>query len=73
MTENGKKRLDKVAGWGCDRESLRAIARSKELVIDAGSINVDHMLMLIGRRPNLSASQTVHYSKCESSHWLLKE
>ena len=35
------------------RELLREIARSKEMVIYAGSINRDHVHMLIGIPPNL--------------------
>jgi putative transposase len=52
---------------------LREIARSKEMQIYAGSINRDHMHMLISIPPNLSASRAVQYLKGQSSHKLLSE
>jgi putative transposase len=55
------------------RELLREIARSKEMVIYAGSINRDHFHMLIGIPPNLSVSKAVQYLKGKSSHQLLTE
>jgi len=55
------------------RELLREIARSKEMVIYAGSINRDHVHMLIGIPPNLSVSRAVQYLKGKSSHKLLSE
>jgi len=55
------------------RELLREIARSKEMVIYAGSINRDHVHMLIGIPPNLSVSRAVQYLKGKSSQKLLSE
>ena len=55
------------------RELLREIARSKEMVIYAGSINRDHVHMLIGIPPNLSVSKAVQFLKGKSSHRLLTE
>ncbi len=55
------------------RELLREIARSLELVIYAGSINRDHVHMLIGIPPHISVSRAVQYMKGKSSHELLSE
>ncbi len=55
------------------RELLREIAMSKEMVIYAGSINRDHVHMLIGIPPQLSVSRAVQYLKGKSSHRLLSE
>lgn len=55
------------------RELLREIARSKEMMIHAGSINRDHVHMLISIPPNLSVSKAVQYLKGKSSHKLLSE
>ena len=55
------------------RELLREIAMSKEMIIYAGSINRDHVHMLIGIPPQLSVSRTVQYLKGKSSHKLLSE
>ncbi len=55
------------------RELLREIARSKEMVIYAGSINRDHVHMLISIPPQLSVSRGVQYLKGKSSHRLLSE
>ncbi len=55
------------------RELLREIAISKEMVIYAGSINRDHVHMLIGIPPQLSVSRAVQYLKGRSSHRLLSE
>ena len=41
------------------RELLREIAQSLELVIYTGSINRDHVHMLIGIPPNVSVSRAV--------------
>ena len=57
----------------CCRELLREIARSKEMVIYAGSINRDHVHLLIGIPPNISVSKAVQYLKGKSSHRLLTE
>jgi len=43
------------------------------MVIYAGSINRDHVHMLIGIPPNLSVSRAVQYLKGKSSHKLLSE
>ena len=55
------------------RELLREIARSKEMQIYAGSINRNHVHMLISIPPNLSVSRAVQYLKGKSSHKLLSE
>ena len=55
------------------RELLREIAMSKEMMIYAGSINRDHVHMLIGIPPQLSVSRAVQYLKGKSSHRLLTE
>ena len=59
-------------GYRC-RELLREIARSKEMIIYAGSINRDHVHLLIGIPPQLSVSRAVQYLKGKSSHKLLSE
>ena len=64
--------LDADVGLRC-RELLREIARSKEMLIYAGSINRDHVHMLIGIPPQLSVSKAVQYLKGKSSHRLLSE
>ena len=58
---------------GQRRELLREIARSEEMQIYAGSINRDHVHMLISIPPNLSVSRAVQYLKGQSSHKLLSE
>ncbi len=55
------------------RELLREIARSKELIIYAGSINRDHVHRLTGIPPNVSVSRAVQFLKGKSSHKLLSE
>ena len=55
------------------RELLREIARAHEMTIYAGSINRDHVHMLIGIPPHLSVSRAVQYLKGKSSHKLLSE
>ena len=52
-------------GYRC-RELLREIARSKEMVIYAGSINRDHVHLLIGIPPQLSVSKAVQFLKGKS-------
>jgi len=44
----------------------KEIARSKEMMIYTGSINRDHVHMLIGIPPNLSISRAVQYLKGKS-------
>ena len=55
------------------RELLPEIARSKEMIIYAGSINRDHVHMLIGIPPQISVSRAVQFLKGKSSHKLLSE
>lgn len=55
------------------REFLRENAQSIELVIYAGSINLDHVQMQIGLLPNVLVSRTVQYMKGKNSHKLLSE
>ena len=55
------------------RELLRELAMSKEMLIYAGSINRDHVRMLIGIPPQVSVSRAVQYLKGKSSHRLLSE
>ena len=55
------------------RELLREIAISKEMLIHEGSIDQDHVHMLIGIPPQLSLSRAVRYMKGKSSHILLSE
>ena len=59
-------------GYRC-RELLRDIARSKEMVIYAGSKNRDHVHLLIAIPPQLSVSRAVQFLKGKSSHRLLSE
>jgi putative transposase len=54
------------------RELLREIARSQEMPIYAGSVNRDHVHLLIGIPPQLSVSR-VQFLKGKSSHKLLSE
>ena len=46
---------------------------SKEIQIHAGSINRDHVHMLVSILPNLSVSKAIQYLKGKSSHKLLTE
>ncbi len=55
------------------RELLREIAQSKEIQIHAGSINRDHVHMLISIPPNLSMCRAVQYLKGKNSNKLLSE
>lgn len=64
--------LDGGVGYRC-RELLREMAQSKEVTIYAGSINRDHLHMLIRILPNLWTSKAVQYLKGKSSHKLLSE
>lgn len=59
-------------GMRC-RELLREIARSQEMTIYAGSVNRDHIHLLIGIPPQISVSRAVQYLKGKSSHKLLSE
>src|SRR5450755_2681474 len=53
------------------RELLRETARAHEMVVHAGSINRDHVHMLLSIPPSLSVSRAVQYLKGRSSHKLL--
>ena len=55
------------------KELLREIARSLEMTIYAGSINRNHVHLLIGIPPHVSVSRAVQYLKGKSSHKLLSE
>ena len=55
------------------RELLSDIARSKEMTIYAGSVNRDHIHLLIGIAPQLSVSRAVQFLKVKSSHKMLSE
>ena len=55
------------------RELLREIARSQEMTIYAGSVNRDHIHLLIGIPPQLWVSRAVQFLKGKSSHKLLSE
>jgi putative transposase len=55
------------------KELLREIARSLEMTIYAGSINRNHVHLLIGIPPHNSVSRAVQYLKGKSSHKLLSE
>src|SRR2546430_8878777 len=55
------------------RELLRETARAHEIVVHAGSINRDHVHMLLSIPPSLSVSRAVQYLKGRSSHKLLSE
>ena len=55
------------------RELLRETAMAHEIVIHAGSVNRDHVHMLMSIPPSLSVSRAVQYLKGRSSHKLLSE
>jgi putative transposase len=55
------------------RELLRETARAHEIVIHAGSVNRDHVHMLLSIPPSLSVARAVQYLKGRSSHKLLSE
>ncbi|MFV0335548.1 MAG: IS200/IS605 family transposase [Tropicimonas sp.] len=55
------------------RELLRETAQAHEMVVHAGSINRDHVHMLVLIPPNLSVSRAVQHLKGRSSHKLLSE
>lgn len=54
-------------------ELLRETARAHVMMIHAGSINRDHVHMLLSIPPSLSVSRAVQYLKGRSSHKLLSE
>ena len=55
------------------RELLRETAIAHEMVVHAGSVNRDHVHMLVSIPPSLSVSRAVQYLKGRSSHKLLSE
>ena len=55
------------------RELLRETARGHEMVVHAGSVNRDHVHMLLSIPPSLSVSRAVQHLKGRSSHKLLSE
>jgi putative transposase len=55
------------------REILRETARAHEMVIHAGSINRDHVHMLVSIPPSLSVSRAAQNLNRRSSHKLLGE
>ena len=55
------------------RELLREIAKSQEMQIHAGSVNRDHVHLLISIPPQISVSRAVQFLKGKSSHRLLSE
>jgi putative transposase len=59
-------------GFRC-RELLREIARSQEMTIYAGSVNRDHVHLLVGIPPQLAVSRAVQFLKGKGSHKLLSE
>src|SRR5262245_16128941 len=63
------------AWWGCRAAMSRAATRDSqhEMVVHAGSINRDHVHMLLSMPPSLSVSRAVQYLKGRSSHKLLAE
>ena len=54
-------------------ELLRETARAHEMVVHAGSINRDHVHLLLSIPPSLSMSRAVQYLKGRSSQGLLVE
>jgi REP element-mobilizing transposase RayT len=61
----GSRSLGDV-GQRC-RELIRETARGHEMVIHAGSINRDHVHLLLSIPPSLSVSRAVQYQKGRSS------
>ena len=55
------------------RELLRKTARAHEMAVRAGSINRDHVHMLLSIPSSLSVSRAVQHLKGRSSHKLLSE
>src|SRR5262249_32688489 len=67
VTKYRYQRLGGDVGERC-RELLRETARAHEMVVHAGSINRDHVHMLLSIPPSLSVSRAVQYLKGRSSH-----
>ena len=59
--------------WSRVRELIRLIAKKYEMTIYAGSVNRDHIHLLIGIPPHLSVSKAVQYFKWTSSHKIQQE
>jgi putative transposase len=55
------------------RGLFRETARAHEMVVHAGSINRDHVHMLLSIPPSLSVSRAVQHLKGRSSHKLLSD
>jgi putative transposase len=55
------------------RELLREIARSLEMTIYAGTVNRNHVHLLVSIPPQISVSRAVQFLKGKSSHRLLTE
>ena len=55
------------------RELIRETAIAHEMVIHAGSVNRDHVHLLVSIPPSLSVSRAVQHLKGRSSHRLLRE
>ena len=64
--------LEGRVGVRC-RELLRETSCHKEMHIYFGSVSRDHVHLLIGIPPKLSASRAVQFLKGKSSHKLLSE
>jgi putative transposase len=60
-------------GTRCRELLLRETARAYEMLIHAGSVNRDHVHMLMSIPPRLSVSRAAQYLKGRSSHKLLSE
>jgi putative transposase len=55
------------------RELVRETARGHAMLIHAGSVNRDHVHLLLSIPPNLSVSRALQHLKGRSSHKLLSE
>ena len=55
------------------RELLRQITIAHDMHIHAGSVNRDHVHLLLSVPPNISVSRGVQFLKGKSSHKLLRE
>lgn len=55
------------------RELIREIARAHDLHIYAGSVNRDHVHLLMAIPPHISVSRAAQFLKGKSSHKLLTE
>ena len=55
------------------RELIREVCRYGKMEVYAGSVNRDHVHLLIGIPPSLSVSKAVQLMKGKSSHKMLSE